>query len=30
VALEAQYGPRFAPADKIKAMAQAGQTFYQE
>ena len=30
VDLEAQYGPRFAPADKVKAMAESDQTFYQE
>jgi 3-hydroxyacyl-CoA dehydrogenase/enoyl-CoA hydratase/carnithine racemase len=30
VELEAQYGPRFAPADKVKDMAESGQTFYQE
>jgi 3-hydroxyacyl-CoA dehydrogenase/enoyl-CoA hydratase/carnithine racemase len=30
VELEAQYGPRFAPAGKVKEMAESGQTFYQE
>ena len=29
VDLEGQYGPRFAPANKVKEMAEAGQTFYQ-
>jgi 3-hydroxyacyl-CoA dehydrogenase len=30
VDLEAQYGPRFAPAAKVKEMAESGQSFYQE
>jgi len=30
VALEKQYGPRFAPANLIKEMAESGKTFYQE
>jgi len=30
VALEAQYGLRFKPADLIKEMAESGKTFYQE
>jgi 3-hydroxyacyl-CoA dehydrogenase/1,4-dihydroxy-2-naphthoyl-CoA synthase len=30
VELEAQYGPRFTPAEKVKEMAESGQTFYQE
>ena len=30
VELEAQYGPRFTPADKVKQMVESGQTFYQE
>ncbi|MCP4231465.1 MAG: hypothetical protein GY771_15135, partial [bacterium] len=27
--LAAQYGPRFTPADKVKQMAESGETFYQ-
>jgi 3-hydroxyacyl-CoA dehydrogenase/enoyl-CoA hydratase/carnithine racemase len=30
VELETQYGARFAPADKLKEMAESGTTFYQE
>jgi 3-hydroxyacyl-CoA dehydrogenase/enoyl-CoA hydratase/carnithine racemase len=30
VELEAQYGPRFTPADKVKQMAESGETFYQD
>jgi 3-hydroxyacyl-CoA dehydrogenase/enoyl-CoA hydratase/carnithine racemase len=30
VELEKQYGPRFAPAEMIKDMADSGKTFYQE
>ena len=30
VALEAQYGLRFKPADLVKEMAESGKTFYQE
>jgi 3-hydroxyacyl-CoA dehydrogenase len=30
VELEQQYGPRFAPADLVKEMADSGKTFYQE
>ncbi len=30
VDLEAQYGPRFAPAAKVKEMAESGQSFYKE
>jgi len=30
VALEAKYGPRFAPAKLIKDMAESGRTFYQD
>jgi 3-hydroxyacyl-CoA dehydrogenase/enoyl-CoA hydratase/carnithine racemase len=30
VELEAQYGPRFTPAEKVKEMAESGQAFYKE
>ena len=30
VELEKKYGPRFAPAQLVKTMAQEGQTFYQD
>ena len=30
VELEKRYGPRFAPADLVKEMAESGKTFYQE